>query len=518
MARYTRRFAVPVLLLLLFVGAQAQSYEAQLAEIDAYAQKALVDWRVPGFAMAIVKDDKVVWAKGYGVRELGKPEKVDENTLFAIASNSKAFTATAIGILVDEKKLSLDDPVTKYLPWFQMPDAYVTRELTIRDLLSHRSGFETFSGDLLWYETNYSTEEILRRVRFLKPVYGFRSTFGYQNLMFMAAGEVVKAVSGQTWPEFIKSRFFGPLHMTHSVTSISELPKGGDVATPHNEVDGKMRVIRYGNVDNGYGAVGINSSVSDLAQWMRMHLAGGKYEDKQIISERSEWALGQPNIMIPLSQAGTKFNPTRHFYGYGLGFFVNDYQGRKMLSHSGGLDGMISQTGLLPEEHLGVVILSNSETSLPSVMMYKVFDTLLGVTPKRDWSAEYLERNAAGEKEEAVERAKVEAARVTGTKPSLDLNQYVGTYHGDLFGDVTITMENGHLVLRVVRSTIFIGDLEHWQYDTFRVQWRDSVVYPFKQKGWVTFTLTREGKLDQLKIDDPNNDFDFTEMDLHRVP
>jgi CubicO group peptidase (beta-lactamase class C family) len=517
-ARYLRSFAVPVLIVFLFVSAHAQSYEAQLAEIDVYAQKALVDWHVPGFAIAIVKDDKVVFAKGYGVRELGKPEKVDPDTLFAIASNSKAFTATAIGILVDEGKLKLDDPVTKYLPWFQMPDAYVTREMTVRDLLSHRSGFETFSGDLLWYESSNTREEIIRRIRLLKPVYGFRSTYGYQNLMFLTAGEVVKAASGQSWDEFIKTHFFGPLHMTHSVTSIRDLPKGGDVATPHNEVDGKMRVIRYGNVDSSGGAAAINSCVGDMAQWLRMHLAAGKYEGQQIISERSEWQLGQPNIMIAISPASAKFNPTRHFNAYGMGFFLNDYQGRKVMQHSGGLDGMISQVGMMPEEHLGVVILSNSETSVPAIMMNKVFDTFLGVTPKRDWSAELLSRSADGEKAAAAERAKVEAARVMGTKPSLDLNQYVGTYRGSLYGDVTIAMENGHLVLRMVPSPNFVGDLEHWQYDTFRVQWRDSVVYPFAQKGWITFTLDREGKLDQLKIDDPNNDFDFTELELHRVP
>jgi CubicO group peptidase (beta-lactamase class C family) len=517
-ARYIRRFAVPFLILFLFIGAQAQSYEAQLAEIDAYAQKALVDWHVPGFAIAIVKDDKVVFAKGYGVRELGKPEKVDPDTLFAIASNSKAFTATAIGILVDEKKLNWDDPVTKYLPWFQMPDAYVTREMTVRDLLSHRSGFETFSGDLLWYESSNTREEIIRRIRLLKPVYGFRSTYGYQNLMFLTAGEVVKAASGQSWDDFIKTHFFGPLHMTHSVTSIRDLPKGGDVATPHNEVDGKMRVIRYGNVDSSGGAATINSCVGDMAQWLRMHLAAGKYDGQQIISERSEWQLGQPNIMIPISQASAKFNPTRHFNAYGMGFFLNDYQGRKVMQHSGGLDGMISQVGMMPEEHLGVVVLSNSETSVPAIMMNKVFDTFLGVTPKRDWSAELLARSADGEKAGAADRAKVEAARVMGTKPSLDLNQYVGTYSGPLYGDVKIAMENGHLVMRMVPSPNFVGDLEHWQYDTFRVQWRDTVVYPFAQKGWVTFTLDREGKLDQLKIDDPNNDFDFTELELHRVP
>jgi hypothetical protein len=222
--------------------------------------------------------------------------------------------------------------------------------------------------------------------------------------------------------------------------------------------------------------------------------------------------------MIPISPAGELFIPSRHFNAYGMGFGLSDYQGRKVVQHSGGLDGMYSQVGMLPEEHLGVVILSNSETALPPAMMFKVIDTFLGVAPKRDWSAEYLARTAAGQRAAAAERAKTEAARVMGTNPSLPLERYVGTYRGTLYGDVTIAMENGHLVLRMAPSPSFVGDLEHWQYDTFRVTWRDSVVYAFAQKGWVTFTLDREGKLDQLKLDDPNPDFDFTELELHRVP
>ncbi|MEO6394151.1 MAG: serine hydrolase [Pyrinomonadaceae bacterium] len=515
-----RQFLTSALLVLLVaaVGAQAQTADPRLAEIDAYAQKALTDWHVPGFAIAIVKDDKVVFAKGYGVRELGKPEKVDDATLFAIASNSKAFTAAAIGLLVDEGKLQWDDPVTKYLPWFQMPDPFVTREMTVRDLLSHRSGFDTFSGDLLWYESNYPREEIIRRVRFLKPKFSFRSHYGYQNLMFLTAGEIVKAVSGQSWDDFVKTRFFGPLQMTHSVTSIRELPRGGNVATPHNEVDGKIRVIRYGNVDSSGGAAAINSCVGDMAQWIRMHLAGGSFEGKVILKPRTARELQQPNTIIPISPGGEAFIPSRHFNAYGMGFFLSDYQGRKLVQHSGGLDGMISQVALMPEEKLGVVILSNSETSVPAIMMYQVLDTFLGVSPKRDWSAEFLARVATGQKEAQVEQAKIEAARVLNTKPSLALDAYAAIYRSTLYGDAKISLENGHLVLSLVSSPNFAGDLEHWQYDTYRVKWRDSVVYPFAQKGWVTFTLDKDGKTDQLKIDDPNPDFDFTELELHRVP
>jgi CubicO group peptidase (beta-lactamase class C family) len=239
---------LPVLALQLV--AQTPSTVARLKEIDAYSAQAGVDWKVPGFAIAIVKDDQVVFAKGYGVLELGKTPAVDENTLFAIASNSKAFTAAALAILVDEGKVKWDDKVTKYLPSFELYDPYVTHELTIRDLLSHRSGLATFGGDLLWYESEYSRDEILRRIRFLKPTSSFRSRFGYQNVLFLAAGEVVAKVTGKSWDEFVRERFFGPLGMKRTVTSHADLLNSSNVAIPHNEVDGKNRAIRYGKVAN----------------------------------------------------------------------------------------------------------------------------------------------------------------------------------------------------------------------------------------------------------------------------
>ncbi|HEX8891578.1 MAG TPA: serine hydrolase [Pyrinomonadaceae bacterium] len=505
-----------LLLALLTPLAIAQTTDARLKEIDEYAQKALRDWNIPGMAIAIVKDDKVIFAKGYGVRELGKPEPVDEHTLFAIASNTKAFTASAVGVLVDEGKIKWDDPVTKYLPDFQLYDPYVTREMTVRDLLSHRSGFATFGGDLLWYETTYDRKEILRRIRYLKPIYSFRSHYGYQNIMFMAAGEIVAAVSGKSWDDFVRERFFNPLGMRLTTTSVRAFKPGDNVATPHNEMDGKVRVIRYSMVDNVGGAAAINSNVAEMAEWLRLQLGRGTYNGKQIFSAKVSHELWSPNTIIPISEAGEKFNPTRHFNLYGMGFFLSDYHGRKVVSHSGGLDGMISQVGMMPEENLGVVILSNSETSLPSMMMNKVFDVFLGVPP-RDWSGEVLARTKAAANEDKEEEQKLEAERAKNTTPSLPLAKYAGTYTGEMYGDAKITEENGKLVLRLVPAPNFVGDLEHWQYDTFRVKWRPSIVYPF-HKGFVTFTINAQGQVDEMKIDDPNPDFDFKELKFNRMP
>lgn len=497
------------------VAASAQTLEDKLKEIDAYAQQVRKDWNVPGFAIAIVKDDKVVFAKGYGVRELGKPEPVDENSLFAIASNSKAFTTASLAILIDEGKLKWDDPVSKYLPEFQMYDPYVTRELTVRDLVSHRSGLGTFSGDLLWYEANMSSDEVLQRVRYLKPVNGFRAAYGYQNLMFIAAGRVVEKVSGKSWSDFVSERILIPLGMKNTKTSIRDFKPGDNISMPHNESGGKgLRVIHYGNVDAAASAAGLNSSVADIAQWLRLQLGRGSFEGKKIFSEARSVEMWQQNLAIPIGKFAMDFNPTRHFYGYGLGWFLNDYHGRKVASHGGGLDGMISETAMMPEENLGLVVLTNSETQVNVVMQNKIFDVFLGV-PKRDWSAEYLARVTAGRAAEArLDDLKV-AARVKDTKPSLDLSGYAGTYNAQLYGDATVSVENGKLVLRLTKSPNLVADLDHWHYDTFEIHWRPSTVYNFP-RGFVTFTLNGEAKTDEMKIDQPNNDFWFYELEFRR--
>lgn len=508
-----KKTAALFLLLLVFPFYINAQLDDKLKEIDAYANQVMKDWNQPGMAIGIVKDDKVVFTKGYGVLEIGKPAKVDENTLFAIASNSKAFTTACLSILVDEKKLNWNDKVIKYLPWFQMPDPWVTSEMTIRDLVSHRSGLGTFSGDLLWYETTYSPEDVLRRVKYLKPTTSFRSAYGYQNLMFIAAGQVIKAVSGKPWNEFVKERILTPLGMTRTTTSIKDLKD--NAAMPHNESGGSLRVLHRGNVDGADSAAGLNSSVADLTKWIRLQLGRGKFEGKQIFSEEQSWNMWQPNIMIPIGEKSSKNNPTKHFSSYGMGWFLFDYQGRKIMNHSGGLDGMLSYTVLIPEENIGFVVLSNSEYPAFSIMMNKILDVFTNA-PKKDWNALYLENTKKGEEADAKEIANEDAARVKDTKPSLAPANYSGTYSSQMYGDVTIAEENGKLVLRMVPAPNFVADLEHWNYDTFQIHWRPSVPYNFP-RGWVTFTIDQQGKTDMLKINQPNNDFWFYELELKRA-
>lgn len=501
-------FVFPVLIF-------AQNLDAKLAEIDAYANQVMNDWHQPGMAIAIVKDGKTVFAKGYGAREIGKAEKVDENTLFAIASNSKAFTTAALSILIDEGKIGgWDDPVSKYLPGFRLYDPYVSENLTIRDIVSHRVGLDTFSGDLLWYETTYTNDEILNRVKYLKPVRGFRAGFGYQNLMFIAAGKIIENVSGMKWQDFIRQRILNPLGMTNVKTSVKDYKTGDNVAVPHNESGGTLRALPQGVVDSAAGAVRINASVADLSKWLRLQLNMGEFEGKRIYSEKNAWEMWQPAVILPISQAAAKANPTRHFNTYALGWNAYDYQGKKIVNHGGGLDGMLSKTVLIPEDKVGFVVLTNGEFPVYNIMQQKILDVLLDA-PKRDYNAEALKRDEASKRADAEEIKKVDAARVPNTKPSLALANYAGNYTDQLYGDATVAEENGHLVLRFVQSPNFVADLEHWNYDTFQIKWRPSVSYNFP-RGFVTFTLDKNGKTDRMKIDQPNNDFWFYELDFHR--
>jgi CubicO group peptidase (beta-lactamase class C family) len=504
--------SIAFFLLVLSAFSFGQTLEQKIAEIDAYAQTVLATHGGPGMAIAVVKDDKVAFAKGYGTRELGKDVPVNDNTVFAIASNSKAFTTAALAILVDEKKLAWDDKVSKYLPDFQMYDPWVTSELTIRDLVTHRVGLDTFSGDLLWYETTYEPEEILARVKHLKPVSSFRTRYGYQNLMFIAAGKVIEKASGKSWCDFVTERILTPLDMKRTTCSINNLPD--NAAWPHNESGGKLRVLQRGNVDGSYAAAALNSSVADLSKWVRTQLGKGKFEGKRIFSEAQAWQMHQPFLARQISEAGWKADPTRHFTGVASGWFVYDYHGRKIINHSGGLDGMLSFTVLIPEENAGFVILTNSESPAFIVMMNKIRDVLVNA-PKRDWNAEAVE-NVKNSKANAVENdKKIDATRVANTKPTLALSSYTGTYADKMYGDITVAEENGKLVMRFLPSPNFVADLEHWHHDTFVIKWRPSVAYNFP-RGFVTFTIDKNAKTDELKIDQPNNDFWFYELSPRR--
>lgn len=496
---------------------EGQNNQAKLLdEIDQYAKKVKEDWEVPGLAIAIVRNGKVIFSKGYGVLKLGGDQPVNSETQFAIASNSKAFTCAALAILVDQGKLNWDDKVTKHLPDFQMPSPFATREMTVRDLVCHRSGMGTFSGDLLWYNTNHSAETIVKRIKHLKPVRSFRSGYGYQNLMYIAAGLVIQKVSGKNWGQFMESEILSPLKMERTTTSITKLKS--NFAMPHNKSGGDvLRTLDLGNVDNCWGACGLNSSVDDLAKWMIFLMNDGKSGEKQIISSDQVYQMQQPNVFLKISQAAQMANPTTHFRGYGHGFFLNDLYGRKMVSHGGGLDGMISQLAFFPEEDLGVVVLTNSESSASRYIRDRVLECFLGEKIRQDKSLIAKKRSLAAEERSLSQIAMQQDDRHKDTKPSLPLADYAGTYRCPLYGDVKIVIDDKKLVMKMVPGPRFIGDLEHWHHNTWKLNWRKSVLYDFPQ-GFVTFTLNGKAKVQKLVIDQPNRDFWFYELDLKKIP
>jgi CubicO group peptidase (beta-lactamase class C family) len=467
--------------------------EAPLNDLDDTINGALKDWEVPGLAIAVVKDDAVVLARGYGVRKLGDTAPVDEHTLFAIGSASKAFTAAALAILVDDGKVKWDDPVSKYLPDFQLSDPYVTRELTVRDLLCHRSGLARH--DLLWLATGLGRDEILSRLREVKSETSFRSKFGYHNTMFLAAGQIVPVVTGKSWDDFVKERIFKPLAMTASTTSVAALAADGNVATPYEEIDGKVRPIPYRNVDNIGPAAAINSNVAEMGQWVRLHLNDGVRNKERLLSCGTVREMQTPQTVIRLEGAQARLSPESHFAAYGLGWFLQDYRDRKLVQHGGSIDGMVALVALMPEEKLGLVILANrGGTLLPTALMYQVLDAYLKAPP-RDWIAEFLKQVKTDEATAKAEDKKTEERRVKGTAPSLPLCEYVGTYNDALYGTFKVTWEKEKLVATL--GPPLVADLEHWNYDTFRGTLRDRTL----GKLFVTFGLNPHGEPQELKLD-----------------
>lgn len=455
-----------------------------IAGIDAYVARGMREWRVPGLAIGVVRDDSIVLLRGYGVRTAGRPEPVDPRTLFAIASTSKAFTGMLLAMLADSGKLRWDDQVQRYLPYLQLADPYVSRELTIRDLLTHRAGLAR--ADLLWtggYPYSDSTEVLLRRLRYLRPSWSLRTHYGYNNLMYAAAGEVIRTASGMPWDRFIRERIFQPLGMTCSNTSIHSLPGLANVATPHAIVDDTLRAVPYTDAD-GIGPAGaINSCAADMVRWVKFQLDSARAGSRRLVSPRNFRETHTPQLALRIDSAYRALNPATHLRSYAFGWIASDYHGREMLSHAGNLSGMNAMVGLLPEERLGVVVLSNLEgQSLREALMYWVFDRYLGV-PLKDWSAATLAGKVRADSARSRARREREGKRVLGTHPSLPLARYAGTYSDSLYGPAKVTLENGRLVFTLAPRAV--GDMQHWQYDTFRVVWRDHR----DGVGYVTFML-----------------------------
>lgn len=492
---------------------------AQPADLDAWVARTQEQFEVPGIAVAIVKNGKVVVAKGYGIRQLGQPGKVDAHTLFGIASNSKAFTAAAIAILVDEGKLGWDDPVQKHLPQFQLADPYVTREVTIRDLLSHRTGLGLGAGDLLyWPDTTFSRAHVVTAARHLPMVSSLRSRYAYNNLGFVVAGEIVAAVSGKPWEDFVRERILAPVGMNETrITSSGLDPAAGNVAVPHSKgwrLEGELKPIPATEDSVWAAAAGLKANVTDLAKWVKVQLAGGKLPSgAALFSEKQAKEMWSAQIPIRISEPIPALKATKpNFAAYGLGWSLRDYRGRKIVTHTGGLTGMVSLTLMVPEEELGIVVLTNQEEggAFQSIA-YRILDHYLGLPPT-DWIAAYAASVSKTRGEANDKEAKAFAARIPDTKPSLPLASYAKNYADPWYGKVSVDLNEGRLYLRFQGTPSMHGPLEHFHLDTFLVIWRDPTI----PDAFVHFALSPDGSVAGFRMSAISDlaDFSFDYHDL----
>jgi CubicO group peptidase (beta-lactamase class C family) len=512
-------FLVALALPMLIGGVSLRAQSGPPGDLDAYIERVRQQFDVPGIAVAVVKDGRVVTAKGYGVRKLGAPERVDAQTLFAIASNTKAFTATAVGILVEEGKIEWDAPVIRYLPWFQLSDPYVTRELTVRDLLVHRSGLGLGAGDLLWWPpSTYNRKEIARRLRYIPLATSFRSAYAYDNVLYTVAGELIESISGESWEDFVASRILTKVGMTESSARHSDAGVGKNAATPHARIAGSVRPVASFSSDNTNPAGGINASAVDMAKWLIVQLDSGRVADgSRLFSPRTArqlWTLVTPIPIDDPRPDQPELAPLRpNFNGYGLGFGIRDYRGRKIVSHTGGLPGYVSKVVLVPELRLGLAVLTNQESGEAfESIAYRILDHFLGVAPT-DWIRIFRGVESRRDSLEAVIEKRASATRNSSSRPSLPLEGYAGTYIDAWYGDVVVTLEKGKLRIRFSNTPVLSGELVHWQYDTFVARWDDPEL---RADAFATFALNPDGSIDQVKMKafSPATDFSFDFQDL----
>jgi CubicO group peptidase (beta-lactamase class C family) len=509
------------LMLLVYITVYSQPLTSK--EIDRITEQTMQAFNVPGIAVAVIKDDKVVHMKGYGVSSIATGKKMDENTLFGIASNSKAFTSAALGILIDEGKLTWETRVTDIIPEFRLYNSYVTEDFNIKDLLTHRSGMGLGAGDLMMWpdSASFTRNDIIHNLRYLKQTSPFRTKYDYDNLLYIVAGVVVERVSGRSWEDFIEEKIMRPLGMDHSVASINRLKDRSNIIDAHVPVDGVLQVVPKHESDVHNPAGGIFSSVSDMSKWVIMQMNDGRYGqnlDKQIFSEKVHREMWTPQTIIPVRDGG----PYRsHFAGYGLGWRLTDVCGYFQASHTGGLMGIVTQVTLLPELKLGIIVFTNQQAGAAfTAITNAIKDGYLGVKGN-DW-VEMLRENTLRSEAEAKKItdevwAKVEARREQAKQP-VDVAAYTGTYTDNWFGDIIISETDGKLRFRSVNSPKLRGDMLYYTGNTFIIRWDDRTM---DADAYAVFCLDREGKPEFLRMEaiSPLTDFsyDFHDLDLKKT-
>ncbi|WP_372771650.1 serine hydrolase [Pseudoalteromonas sp.] len=498
--------------------ASSQLYAAiDNKQLEQTIEQSMKRFEVPGMAVAVVENGEVIFSKGFGVRHLTTGEEVDKHTLFGIASNTKAFTAAALAMLVDQGKLNWNDRVIDHLPEFRMYDAYATREVTIRDLLSHRAGLGLGAGDLsIWPDTDKSVEDVIHGIRYLKPVSSFRSQYTYNNLMFVTAGEVVARVSGKSWQEFVEQEMLKPLGMTLSKAGFSRIPKSNkNWATGHIPMDDKLHPFFVNYLEDFRGAGAIASNVDEMANWLKTQLAGGKMPNGEVLfSEKQQAQMWHPHITSMASK--NAFNDYRQqFRGYGLGWSIEDYQGYKKLGHGGGILGMVSQVTLVPEKQLGIVVLSNQQAfSALSAITHEVLEDALDL-PNKDW-VETLAEKHFERKAKAYEKAVVE--KPAQQQNALPLSVYAANYKDSWYGDIVIAEQDNKLTIDFTHSARLKGTLEHFNGNTFIVRWHEKLL---EADAFIEFEMSPTNQIKSAKmyaVAPSITDFSFDFHNLNLIP
>ncbi|WP_085300167.1 serine hydrolase [Cognaticolwellia mytili] len=496
---------------------------SEVTRIEQSVVNALEAFQVPGIAVAIVKDNEVVLSKGFGVLKHGSKQKVNADTLFGIASNTKAMTAALLAKLVDEGKLTWQTKVIDIIPEFQLPDAYVTREFTIIDLLSHNSGLGLGAGDLMiWPETTLTNQDVIKGMKHLPQVSSFRSEFAYDNLMYVIAGEVIGKITGKSWQENIQSTIFDNLGMKNTRAKYSLIPQANkNVARAHVPLDGKLNVVGGNFLEKFSSAGSVASSVNDMSLWLKAQLNRGQYgqdgeQELRLFSEKQSRAMWQARTLLPVPQSATDQDKT-HFTAYALGWFVKDYHGVKVIQHTGGILGMVSKVVLVPEENLAMVILTNQQSgSAFNAISQQILNEYLKL-PEKDWVEHYVIKMKKYNADKKAQIAEAAASVDKNSKPSLALADYAQTYLDNWYGEIAITLENKKLVMQFGNTPALHGTLEHYQHNTFIVRWDDRTL---EADAYVNFNLNPDGSINFATMEAVSwaTDFSFDFHDLKLQP
>ena len=500
---------ITYLLLILFFSFEAYpqqvSTEFDYEALDSKIEKAVQKFNLTGLSISIVQNGEVAFSKAYGYKDFQNNIPLETASLFNIASCSKAFTSACMALLVNEGKIKWNDRIIDYLPDFKLADECITNKLTLEDLLCHRSGLGTFYGDLLWYNTSYKPDEIIHRMRYLPVTNSFRNEYGYQNDMYIVAGQIIEKVTGKTWGEFLRERILQPLQMSETRVASKYLTDSQNIAYPHLK---KAKQDLY--IIDEQPALSMYSSTEELTKWIKMLLNNGEYQGIQILPKQAVNDIFSARTLLNVSpfhvSAGTKFR------AYALGWSTFDFAGRKIVEHDGGMPGYISKVTLIPEENFGFTILTNDMNYLPSALRYEILDMLFG-TKKMDWISLYYNFKVESEKQEKAAKEKKYAERLKDTKPTHKLKNYTGIYTDKMYGDAEIKIEKSQLFITLLPAKeAFFSTMEHWHNDSFHIKFKDE----FLPEGWINFYFDNDGNIEGFKIDLENPDFHFFNLDFKK--